>query len=341
MSNQPSETLTLRDYPIIIWLVCLVFVIVGLSLMRNSSGMIAGIFFVLIGGFFGLFTASINTVTASRSRRMVSIQRQSLSKNFYREFTWSEVAFFDVEMTSSSRGGRSYRLVLYLNNGEKVPVQEAYTSGESGKRQKADRLNQYLHVKPSPSEQLPFHIAKFSKDGITGGISWRIETLTLGASPVTRWISDAIKNTDQFLLLAQKPKELKPISVKGGLAGNITRQIYRQMLHLYGFQDADIPGFDQSVPLDPSDPRLDPYFATLTSDPAGARRFLNPWFVTSLIQWAEAHPMKKLRVIEEGEYAQLLVLYSPQGLYLAFFNEASLEQIEAISRLGAELVQTQ
>ena len=84
-----------------------------------------------------------------------------------------------------------------------------------------------------------------------------------------------------------------------------------------------------------------PYFATLTSEPYGARRRLRAGAIAPLEQWAERYPLGKVQRVRPGEYGQLAVLFSPQGLYVSFPNAATPEQTETVAFLGATLVRAQ
>ena len=66
-----------------------------------------------------------------------------------------------------------------------------------------------------------------------------------------------------------------------------------------------------------------------------------PWYVSPLVQWAEQHPMPHIQVARPDRPAQLVVLFSPQGVYAACFAAASPEHIDALTNLGAELVRAQ
>jgi hypothetical protein len=116
---------------------------------------------------------------------------------------------------------------------------------------------------------------------------------------------------------------------------------YRAMLAMYGFAPDDTPGLDTAQPAAPSDPQLDQYFMTLTNDPYTARQLLTPWGVSPLVQWAEQHPMAQVQVARPDRPAQLVVLFSPQGVYVACLAAASPEHIDALTQLGVELVRAQ
>ncbi|MBN2549064.1 MAG: hypothetical protein JXB15_07905, partial [Anaerolineales bacterium] len=87
--------------------------------------------------------------------------------------------------------------------------------------------------------------------------------------------------------------------------------------------------------LDPLDPRLEPHFAALTSDPYGSRQLLNPWVVNPLEQWAGLHPLKQIQ--GKNQAGQLVVLFSPSSLYVCMFNASSPEFSQEVTRLGVDL----
>ena len=344
MSNYDSNKLIIREFPILLWLFGGLFILVGLSLMQKQATLIGGVILTLIGAFFGLFMAFITTICADRTNRLVTLQQQSLIRNIHREIPFGDIVDFEIETSQSRRGGKTYRMVVALSTGVKVPIHDVFSTGYLDKDKKVRQLNEFIGLQEREPKQLAKHLLLFQKDGVTGGIHWHMETSKHGESPVTRWSSTQFSFPQQFLFIAQKPQVIagaKSLTSKGGLVGSLVRQIYQQLLNLYGFTEIDTPNLDKAIPLDPPVEPLDPHYATLTSDPNGARQLLNPWIITPLVQWAEQYPMSQKQLPIEGEYGQLVVLFSPQATYVAFFNSATLEQIEAISRLVSELVLAQ
>jgi hypothetical protein len=125
----------------------------------------------------------------------------------------------------------------------------------------------------------------------------------------------------------------------GKLLGSLGRMFGEQALGLYGFSPADTPGMESAAPLEPPEPRLEPYYLTLTSNPLAARQVLNPWAVPLLVAWAERNPLQTAKA--DQSQAQLLALFSPQGVYLAALRTQESVDQEALTNLGVDLVRAQ
>ena len=97
----------------------------------------------------------------------------------------------------------------------------------------------------------------------TNGVRWQMDTIALGASPVTRWLSKEFIYPDQFLYLAQKIEGQDSGKKLIALMG---KTLMRQSLQMYGFTGEDTPNFDDAEVLDSVDLRLDEHFLCYTSD---------------------------------------------------------------------------
>ena len=351
-----SDRLVIRDYPILLWLMGAVFMTAGLFVAPRRDGLIFGVILFLIGAVLGLFLASITTITGDKMLGTLTIRRRSLLRTQVKEIPLHDIASIKLDATRThhhhSGRGSAFRLMLITKSGEKAPLEGYYTSGLLaffGNERKAQKLREFIGLSASEAtipaaieamrQQVVSRTTLPQQEGVTDNVSWRVETITHGKSPVTRWLSPDFKLPGQFLFLAQKPKG--SANTFGGLLAGMSNLIYRTMLAVYGFSPADTPGLDAAQPLASSDPQLDQYFIALTTDAYAARQLLNPWAVAPLVHWAESYPMQQVQVTSQDRPAQLAVLFSPQGVYVACFSAAAPERIDAMARLGAELVRAQ
>ena len=351
-----SDRLVIRDYPILMWVIGAGFMLAGLFVAPRPGGIIFGAVAFLIGAVLALYLASITTITGDKMLGTLAIRQRSLLRSQVKEVPLHDIASIKLDTTRThhhhSGHSSSFRLKLVTTSGEKIPLEGTYTSGLLaflGNEKKAQKLREFLGL-PASEATIPAAIEAMrqqvvsrttlpQQEGVTDGVAWRVETITHGKSPVTRWLSPDFKLPGQFLYLTQKPKG--SANTFGGLLGAMSNLAYRAMLAVYGFGPDDTPGLDTAQPVASSDPQLDQHFMTLTNDPYTARQLLTPWVVSPLVQWAEQHPMQQIQVARPDRPAQLVVLFSPQGVYAACFAAATPEHIDALARLGAELVRAQ
>ena len=171
------------------------------------------------------------------------------------------------------------------------------------------------------------------ESGETNGVRWQVAKLQAGEMPLRRWFSADFKFEDGFLLLAQKPQGMR---IPGKLLGGLGRMFGMQALRVYGFAPEDSPGMETAAPLEPPEPRLEAHYVTLTSNQRSARLALNPWVIMPLVAWAERSPLQPARGSQDQ--AQAVILFSPNGVFVAGVGVDTAEEIEAQSRLGVELV---
>ena len=108
---------------------------------------------------------------------------------------------------------------------------------------------------------------------------------------------------------------------------------------MYGFGSEDTPGLNSGEVLPTLGPQLESHFSAFTSDPGAARQILNPWIAAPLADWATRYPLKQVQ--KPGLFGQLVVLFSPRGVYIASLGTMIPEAVEELANLGAELVKTQ
>ncbi len=344
-----SDRLVLKEYPIALWIFGGGFLIAGVWALIQIESWVAGLFMLGFGLLFGVLLPAINTVTVDPPRGSLTIQNQWLYRRKVQEYALREIASIDIErsFSSSSSGGRrrsnpTYRIVLVMESGEKVPLQGYYSSGYKSKEKKARQLSEAIGV-PGPmgmvqkvSQAIRPTFQK-QQEGEASGVSYRIETAQSGAMPVTRWVSTDFTWPGGFLLLAQKPSGSPSFLGGGGMVGAISQLVYRQIIGLYGFQADEMPGLESAQALDLPDPTLQANFSSLTSDVSYAQQLLTPWVVIPLTQWVERHPLSTVQVAHQGQFGQLLALYAPGGLYLVSLGAATPQLVDELTRLGVDL----
>src|SRR5262249_53811424 len=170
----------------------------------------------------------------------------------------------------------------------------------------------------------------------TAGVRWNVQSTGMGKQPVTRWFSPDYKTNGTFVYVAQIPARKPTV---GGMFGSlftggvIGKMAARASMALYGFTGQDLPGSDQAEVL-PLDPPLDSNFMALSPDASAAREILSPSVAVALDAWAARHPLGAVQV---GSPAQLVVLFSPVGVYAAtprLLDPSQLAELAATGEFG-------
>ena len=174
-----------------------------------------------------------------------------------------------------------------------------------------------------------------AQEHVTNGVHWQIQSTTLGTSPVTRWYSPDFKMESGFLFVAQKVSGQST----GGLMAAIGNALFQQSLSSYGFRADDTPNIAQAAPLTPVPSLIDFHFTAFTNNQAESRQILNPWTQNPLAEWAQRHPLKQFQSM--GSFSQLVVLFSPNGVYVATLGVLQPDQVAELTDLGVEMVRTQ
>ncbi len=349
MDSRSSNSITIKEFPIAFWVLGAVFAVGGAYVIVGSpEALIFGALGIVLGFVF-LALAPITTITADRLAGQLSLHYRSLLRGTSKQIPLSQITAVEIDRsTSRSRGRRSttYRIEFVTANGERTPLHSYYSSGYREKEQKAQRLCEFIGLaspeRPvSPLQALfqPAQQGVSRQEGVTDGVSWQIETIAAGGSPVNRWRSPNFTFPGGFLCLMQNPQGTNVFSTSGGVMGSVAQFLYRQVLGLLGFGPEDTPGLDSAHPLDPPEPRIHPQFATLTSDAFQARQILNAWTAIPLAQWAERRPFRQAS--NQAQAGQLVVLYSPQGVTVSLMGTLSTELTDEMIRLGVELVRAQ
>jgi len=366
MLDSSQSKLVIKDRPLGIFLFGLIFFIVGLVLIFIPKGNTGSYIFAAIFGGIGLFILLIGaqtlTITLDKTSNQMTLHYWAPLWQSKKELALSDIASMQVE-SSLSRDSKShrttyvYRVVVVKKDASVLPLRDSYSSGEGPKRDLADKIGDFLglsrHVQSSgqgnvlqsalagvqagyAQQQNILAGAPVQQEQLTNGVHWHMETHTLGASPVTRWISPDFTTPGYFVLLSQK---VGGAGVNDLLGGSVGRFLTQQALSLYGLSPDLTPGLGASQPLPNADPQLTQMYETLTNLPDSARQVLNPWVTQPLVAWAQQYPAQQLQAPDR--IGPLMVVFSPQGLYLTFFNLASGPQVQALTQLGVDLVRAQ
>lgn len=353
--DNPSDQLTIREYPVFEWFFGLAALAFGTFTLRADPTQ----YFVPIAAagvcllFFVLSTILI--VKADRNAGTLTIQRISLLRRFKREIPVSDLIAIQLESTrsySSSSHSRSttYRIVAITKDQQVIPFRPSYSSGSWTKEAKAKKLREFLGVGGADmsiggmlrtASSMAAEQFKVEQESITGdqdtyqvtdGVHWKLDTKAMGSSPVSRWFSPDYQMADSFVYVTQK---IQGQSSQGGLMSVVGKMLFKTSLSLYGFPPDLTPGVDNAEMLVPLDPQLEPHFMVYTSYLSGARQLLNPWTAMPLAAWAQKYPLK------QGNNNQLAILFCPQGVYVAMMGLVNPEFLQELTALGVELVKAQ
>ncbi len=353
-----QDKLTIRDYPLGLWLIGVVLLGITAYLVTKSALPTAGITGLL--GILALFVPTTLTISADRANRTLTLRYGLVIPRSVKQIPFSEINTIRVDSSTTrdndnpSRKNTSYRLEAVKKDGTKLPFRSYYSGGFFLKQQSAEKLRAFIGLAETLDEtpigilraapQIAQPAIEQQQAALTGdnqqiretnGVHWQLQSTAMGATPVTRWFSPDFKMTGSFLYLAQK---MAGQQSGGGFLASIGKTLFRTSMSLYGFTPDDTPGLDDANTLSPLDASLEPHFTAFTGDPAAARQILNPWVAMPLRSWAERYPLRQL---QQGRFGQLIVLFSPNGVYLATLNVLQADQVDELTALGVELVRAQ
>jgi hypothetical protein len=359
MHNQDS--ITFRDIPVGTWLFGLIslggaiyfFSLQGFS---GTTILLAGIGLVCLILPWGL------TITADRNTRILRLHYWALYLlRKTREISFDEIATIRVDsMTSMERRGqrtRSFRIEVVCKDNSTIPFRKYYSGGFFGSLRKqkiVDQLRAFIGLAEAFDESpvgfmraIPQAAAERAaqqqealtgpnaQEHVTNGVHWQIQSVAMGASPITRWYSPDFKMSNGFLFLAQKVSG----QATGGFMAALGNVLFQQSISLYGFKADDVPNISRATPLTPVPPLIDFHFTAFTNNETESRQILNPWTQNPLAEWAQRHPLQQLQ--PKGALSQLVVLFSPNGVYAAMLGILQPGQVEELTDLGVEMVRTQ
>ena len=345
--------LKIRDFPIVMWFLGLIFPGVGMILLFMLPGgnfSFLPLIFVVVGLPFLLFS-SILTIFADRNSRVLTLKYSSLLRRNSREISFDDIASVDVQSSISNDDGSTsytYRVAVFLKDGNVVPLRSYYSSGSRKKEERADQLRKFIGVQAGEmvamnsgmayAQTPPFAGGQITnaQESVTNGVHWKFYYTNMGNSTVTHWQSADFTLSGSFIYLTQK---VDGQHAGAGILASLNNFLFKQSLTMYGYQSQDAPGMDDAIFLDPFDPSLAPCFAVFASDMETARSILTPWVIQPLQRWAEQHPLKTFST--GGMMGQLVVLFGPQGLSLSALGTPESSQLEELTNLGVDLVRTQ
>ena len=315
MYPSSSDRLVIRDYPILMWVIGAGFMAAGLFVAHRPGGLIFGVVAFLIGAVLALYLApslpspatkcsapspsGSARCCAARSRR----SRCTTSLRLDSTPTEPTITIANTAALSASCWSRLRQQII---------LEGAYTrlarllrpAKEGAKAARVPRLAGFRGDHPgrhrgrAPAGRQPDDAAPAGRR-VTDGVPWRVETITHGKSPVTRWLSPDFKLPGQFLYLTQKPKG--SANTFGGLLGAMSNLAYRANAGRVRLRAGR-----HARPRHGGSPWRHPIRSstsismTLTNDPYTARQLLTPWVVSPLVQWAEQHPMARIQGSQAG-----------------------------------------
>ncbi len=358
---QNPDKITFKDIPLGTWLVGFVFLGGGIYFFsfQGFSGNA-----ILLGGI-GLVILLITrglTITAERSTRILQLHYWSLY--FWRttrEIPFDEIAVIRVNsVRSGARSGRqtrSFRIEIVRRDNSIVPFRAYYSGGffSSMRQQKiVDQLRAFIGLGESfdespigliraagqaatvmATQQQEAQTGSNVQEHVTNGVHWQSQSTAFGAMPATRWFSPDFKMASGFLILAQKVSGQS----SGSFMAALGNALFQQSIALYGFKADDTPNIAQAAPLTPVPPLIDFHFTAFTNNPTESRQILNPWTQNPLAEWAQRHPLQQFQ--PKGSISQLVVLFSPNGVYVATLGTLQADQLAELTALGVEMVKTQ
>ena len=306
------------------------------------------------------------TVVADKNNQKLTVSNRSVIKAFRQAAAFSEIDAIQLEISSNRQSagrnhGPAYRIVVLCKGGKTIPFHSYYSSGSGSMMKRVEKLRAFIGVggadpdlglgtglmgtiqQASQMAQLEYQQQQESITGsetdehLTNGIHWMVQTVTFGGVPVTRWFSTDYKLPNNFLFLAQKVEGQK--STPGGIVAGLSKVLYEESIHIYGFSSEDTPNITEASVLSPLEPGMEPYFSAFTSDTYLANKILNQGVIAALADWATRYPLEK----HPGRnlFGQLAVLFSPSGVYVASMGTMIPEALNELSDLGVVLIKAQ
>ncbi|HYK91905.1 MAG TPA: hypothetical protein VE398_24275 [Acidobacteriota bacterium] len=328
--DRNDSKLVLRDLPILMWFLGLVFAGVGgLGFFQGGPPILLA--FSAIGLAFLLFT-SVLTITAVRVTRTLTLEYRSALLHRLKQISFDEIVGIGVERISSPKGF-TYRVALKRKDGQVIPLRSSSSTGSGKKERQASQLRDFIGVPAfdtTPTGMayaaLASYIDKFHE---TNDVHWQIQPIA-----PARWHSPDFKIPGGFLIIAQKAEN----QASRGFLASLGSMFFKQMLSTH-FHADETPGIDQAGILAPLDPELEPHFMAFTNAPPAACQVLNSRTVKVLAEWAGRYPIEMLH--KSSSFGQLTVLFGPNGVYVSPSNPLQPGQVNELAALGVALVRSQ
>ncbi len=330
-----TNTLTIKDTPVVLWIVGIFFMVVGLSLAIDGiyiqaamAGGMGFLLFIIMG--FG------SVLVINKNAGEITLTKYSLLGKNVRQIWLDEFAAIHVEGSRKN----NYRLEIELVDGERIPLTSYYTSGHRSKERRANQITEFIGPNPARKSQTarsePATVDLREVSGNRSGVDYRFEFLGTSAGKATRWKTQAVNLPAGFVALIQNAGGQKMGSK--GILGQVTRLAFQQIMRLIQIDQGEIPDLAQAEAVQGIDTRLEEYFTILASSSTAARQALPRWAIIPLVSWSEKNPVGNFQVVKPGEFGPLFVLFSQSGLTLGFVSP--IEEVamqEQIIELGIDL----
>jgi hypothetical protein len=362
-----SERLTFRDFPFGQWIAGLGIIAAAVFFFTRGIGSANYMALLLaVVGFLLLFLPTALTITADKSTSIFTLRYGLFIPRSVKVIPFAEIKTIHVDAQTSRRhtkqGGNSrrvtsYRLHVVKKDGSVIPFRAYYSDDFFVKDQRAKKLRAFIGLEDAFDEtpmgilsggpKIAQPVLARQQEALTGdkdqihdtnGVKWQLQTLALGATPVTRWYSQDFNTPGTFLYVNQKVQGQKTL-YGDGLMASLGKTIFKQVFSMFGFSGNDIPDVEQANIFGPLDPALESNFSAFTDEPNSAKQLLNPWVQIPLAQWAQKYPLKQAQ--SKARFGQISIMYCPTGTYIATLGALNPDQVDELAALGAELVKAQ
>lgn len=134
--RQDQNLMILKDRNIIVFIVGIVFVLVGLAVVlkpdffTNQPPLWSGFVGILLGGFVVL-VAKITTISLNKTSNKFLFLQKGLTSKSIKEYNLDQIKEVELSVAytpSSKVGGYSYHLAFVFHNGENVPLNPGNSS---------------------------------------------------------------------------------------------------------------------------------------------------------------------------------------------------------------------
>jgi hypothetical protein len=357
--------LVIRDFPLIMWAIGLGLLAMAAYIFSQNPPEAAILLpaIVAVLGLLALLLPSALTITADKTTHTLTLRYGLILPRSAKTIPFDEIQTIRL-VSSVSRFQRSqtsvtYRLELAKKDGSNIPFRSYYSSGFLLKKRQAEKLRAFIGLEEAFDEtpfdtiraipQMAQPILERQQEDLTGGsaqvretdgVKWQLQTIAMGATPVTRWHSQDFKTSGSFLYLAQKPQGQRTdstgvvASLAKGIADSLGETLFKQAVAMYGFTTADMPDIRQAEAFEPLAPPLEAHFTATTDEPTLAQQLLSQ-VQAPLAQWAQKYPLKRLHT---GRFQQLVAAFCPTGVYVATLGTLQQDQVDEIAALGVEMV---
>ncbi|GGX74251.1 hypothetical protein [Saccharospirillum salsuginis] len=151
-----GDRLVLKEYPLLEWPLGLVLVVFsGYSFYTDAPvalWLTAG-----IPGLALMVYPGIITCTANKQTRVLILETRSVWKHTIKEFPFDDIRSFHIDQNHSDSGSEgtrnTYRLVLVLNNRERIPFRSGYTFKSRLYKKWIKALESYIELDEVESPQ--------------------------------------------------------------------------------------------------------------------------------------------------------------------------------------------